>query len=254
MFVQRRDEQFNCSLLKSGGVFPIQKEKWDGIVLNVHATCTYLRGNVCSQMLGAQASTECDKVPYPFRKGKTPMLKTLKELDLPGLFGVAHNEGVSSSWSSSYRHCTGNLLQPIFSRVGETDAHRVTAGDGFQTPPPIKHAPMQMLLWTTAGQLGPPDVSVSEYVNYRTSVPVIRSPPYSGIRSVIPSQVAESPRYNGQSRPSSDNWLHIPLIQAAAGGREVTPADDHKRDDNKRKPNNCWSHTKCQRSCHIDSD
>ena len=113
-----------------------QKEKWDGIVLNVKATCTYLRGNVCSQMLGAQASTDCDKVPYPFRKGKTPMLKTLKKLDLPGLFGVLENEGVSSSWSSSYQHCTDNLLQCIFSRVGETDALRVTAGDEFQNPPP----------------------------------------------------------------------------------------------------------------------
>ena len=37
-------------------------------------------------------------------------------------------------------------------------------------------------------------------VKNRTLVPVIRSPPYSGIRSVIPSQVAESHRYNGQSR------------------------------------------------------
>ena len=35
----------------------------------------------------------------------------------------------------------------------------------FKIPPPpyVKHAHMQMLLWTTAGQLGPPDVSVSEY-------------------------------------------------------------------------------------------
>ena len=93
------------------------------------------------------------------------MLKALKELDLPGLFGVLENEGVSSSWSSSYQHCTDNLLQSIFSRVGETDAHRVTASDEFQNPPPphIKHAHMQMSLWTTSGQLGPPDVSVSEY-------------------------------------------------------------------------------------------
>ena len=60
-------------------------------------------------------------------------------------------------------------------------------------------------------------------VKNRTLVPVIRSPPYSGIRSVIPSQVAESPRYNGQSRPRSDNWLHIHLIQAAAGGRSLRP-------------------------------
>ena len=106
-----------------------------------------LRGNICSQMLGAQASTDCDKVPYPFRKCKTPMLKTLKELDLPGLFGVLENEDVSSSWSSSYQHCTDNLLQYIFSRVRETDAHRRIS----KSPPHIKHAHMQMLLWPTAG-------------------------------------------------------------------------------------------------------
>ena len=83
-------------------------------------------------------------------------------------------------------------------------------------------------------------------VKNRTLVPVIRSPPYSGIRSVIPSQVAESPRYNGQSRPSCDNWLHIHLIQAAADA-----ADDNKRDDNKRKPNTCsWRHTKIV-SCRV---
>ena len=67
---------------------------------------------------------------------RAEMLKTLKELDLPGLFGALENEGVSSSWSSSYQHCTDNLLQSIFARVGETDAHRVTAGDEFQNPPP----------------------------------------------------------------------------------------------------------------------
>ena len=43
-------------------------------------------------------------------------------------------------------------------------------------------------------------------VKNRTLVPVIRSPPYSGIRSVIPSQVAESPRYNGQARPSIEGF------------------------------------------------
>ena len=54
--------------------------------------CAYSRGTVCSQMLGAHASTDCDKVPYPFRKGKTP---TPKELDVPGLFSVKEDDGVS---------------------------------------------------------------------------------------------------------------------------------------------------------------
>ena len=54
--------------------------------------CAYSRGTVCSQKLGAHASIDCDKVPYTFRKGKTP---TPKELDLPGLFSVKEDDGVS---------------------------------------------------------------------------------------------------------------------------------------------------------------
>ena len=56
--------------------------------------------------------------------------------------------------------------------------------------------------------------------------------------------MAESPRYNGQSRPSSGILLHFHLIKAAAGGRTAASADGHKRYDNKRKPNTCWLHTK----------
>ena len=63
-------------------------------------------------------------------------------------------------------------------------------------------------------------------VKNRTLVPVIRSPPYSGIRSVIPSQVAQSPLYNGQSWPSSGSWLQIQLPPGAAG-RTAAPAE-HK--------------------------
>ena len=60
-------------------------------------------------------------------------------------------------------------------------------------------------------------------VKNMTLVPVIRSPPYSGIRSVIPSQVAELPRYNGQSRPSSGSWLQIqlPSCRRRADGRSA---------------------------------
>ena len=71
-------------------------EKWDDIVLEVNATCAYLGGGgtVCSQMLGTHASTDCDRVSYPIRKGRTPMLNTLKERCFPGLFGVLGEVGV----------------------------------------------------------------------------------------------------------------------------------------------------------------
>ncbi len=43
---------------------------------------------VCSQLRETHASTDGDTVAYPFRKGKTTMLKTLKERYFPGLFDV----------------------------------------------------------------------------------------------------------------------------------------------------------------------
>ena len=71
--------------------------------------CAYSRGTVCSQMLGAHASTDCDEMPYPFRKGKTP---TPKELDLPGLFSMTVIRSLGAVLLSTV--CTDNLqaVQP----------------------------------------------------------------------------------------------------------------------------------------------
>ena len=91
----------------------VQMEKWDGVVLDVNATCANLGSTVCSKLLGAHAITGCDTVSYPFGKGKASMLKTLKEGDFPGLFDVlgrkvhlrktSWQSGSSSSW-----HCMDN--------------------------------------------------------------------------------------------------------------------------------------------------
>ena len=59
-------------------------EMRDGIVLEVNATCSEFEGTVCSQLLGAHASTtgastHCNTVSYTVGKGITSMLKTLKE-------------------------------------------------------------------------------------------------------------------------------------------------------------------------------
>ena len=82
-------------------------EKWDGVVLDVNATCAHLGSTVCSQLLGAHAITGCDIVSYPFGKGKASMLKTvkgkgnasmlktMKEGDITGLFVVLGEEGAS---------------------------------------------------------------------------------------------------------------------------------------------------------------
>ena len=91
----------------------VQMEKWDGVVLDVNATCAHLGSTVCSQLLGAHAITGCDTVSYPFGKGKASMLKTLKEGDFPGLFDVLGEEGASQEYLTAvgeqfFGHCMDN--------------------------------------------------------------------------------------------------------------------------------------------------
>ena len=62
------------------GRIAVQMEMRDGIILEVNATCSEFEGTVCSQLLGAHASTtHCNTVSYTVDKGTTSMLKTLKE-------------------------------------------------------------------------------------------------------------------------------------------------------------------------------
>ena len=70
-------------------------EKWDGVVLDINATCANLGDTVCSQLLGAHVLSGCDTVSYPFGKGKASVLKTLKAGNFPGLFDVLGEESVT---------------------------------------------------------------------------------------------------------------------------------------------------------------
>ena len=47
-----------------------------------------LGGTICSQLLGTNAMTGCYTVSIPFSKGKTSMLKSLKEGGFQGLFDM----------------------------------------------------------------------------------------------------------------------------------------------------------------------
>jgi len=73
----------------------MQIEKWDGVFLDIKATCANLGDTVCSQLLGAHAQSRCDTVSYSFRKGKTSVLKTPKAGNFPWLFGVLREESAT---------------------------------------------------------------------------------------------------------------------------------------------------------------
>ena len=95
----------------------VQMEKWDGVVLDINATCANLGDTVCPQLFEAHALSGCDTVSYLFGKGKASVLKTLKAGNFPGLFDVL-GEGVPLTWTSwqldsiSLRHCMDNPRAP----------------------------------------------------------------------------------------------------------------------------------------------
>ena len=71
------------------------EKKWDGVVLDINATCANLRDTLCSQLLGALALSGCDTVSYPFGIGKASFLKTLKAGNFPELFNVVGEESAT---------------------------------------------------------------------------------------------------------------------------------------------------------------
>ena len=75
----------------------IQMEKWDGTVLDIHATVVKLGDNSdkCGQLPGMHALSGCDTVSYPYGKGKKSALKVLMNNDIDGLQDVPGEPDIS---------------------------------------------------------------------------------------------------------------------------------------------------------------
>ena len=157
----------------------VQMEKWDGVVLDVNATCAHLRSTVWSQLLGAHAIIGCDIVFYPSGKGrpKASKLKTLKEGDFPGLFDVLGQEGASQEdlMAVGEQFFLALYGQPSSSSMTQARYNLYTCKQGkpmrimslpstdFNLFLRVKRTHLQMLLWKAADKLGTPDVSTTEY-------------------------------------------------------------------------------------------
>ena len=57
--------------------YAVQMERWNGVVIDINATCLLL-GSKCLQLPGMHAISGCDTVSYPFNKGKISALNMLK--------------------------------------------------------------------------------------------------------------------------------------------------------------------------------
>ena len=55
----------------------VQMEHWNGVVIDINATCLLL-GSKCLQLPGMHVISGCDAVSHPFNKGKIGALNILK--------------------------------------------------------------------------------------------------------------------------------------------------------------------------------
>ncbi len=159
------------------GRITVQMEKWDGVVLDINATCTNLGDAMCSQLLGAHAITGCDTVSYPFGKGNASVLKTLKAGDFPGLFDILGEEAATDAdlMAVGQKFFAALYGQPACTSMTNARYNLYTRKQGkplriMSLPPTdtnlyhhVRRAHLQMLLWKAADQQGPPDVSISDY-------------------------------------------------------------------------------------------
>ena len=147
----------------------IQMERWNGVVLDINATCLQL-GSKSLQLLGMHALSGCDTVSYPFNKEKISALNVLKAGDFPGLSEVLGEEHAThASLMETGQHFFAALYgQPPGTSMSVTRYNIYARKKGKPTrimalPPTevnlllhVRRAHLQMMLWKAADKQGPP--------------------------------------------------------------------------------------------------
>ena len=138
----------------------IQMEKWDGVVLDIHATVVKL-GDKCGQRPGMHALSGCDTVSYPYGKGKKSALKVLMNNDIDGLGEPDISQG-------QLKATAGAFFLALYGqkKTDSLNSARYKMYMSRKKPPPLKklaptdnnlqlhvlRAHLQMMLWKAADQ------------------------------------------------------------------------------------------------------
>ena len=155
----------------------IQMEKWDGTVLDIHATVVKLGDNSdkCGQLPGMHALSGCGTVSYPYGKGKKSALKVLMNNDIDGLQDVLWEPDISQG---QLKANAGAFFLALYGpkKTDSLNSARYKMYMSRKKPPPLKKLPpplkklptdnnlqlhvlrahLQMMLWKAADQRHPP--------------------------------------------------------------------------------------------------
>ena len=117
-----------------------QMEKWDRMVLVIHATVVKL-GDKCAQLPGMHALSGCDTVSYPYGKGKTFALKVLMNNDIDGLQDVLGEPDISQG---QLKATVGAFVLALYGqkKTDSLNSARYKMYMSRKKPPPLKKLPL----------------------------------------------------------------------------------------------------------------
>lgn len=152
-------------------VCKVQMERWDGTVLDINAACIKL-GPRCLQLLGMHALSGCDTTSYPYGIGKATALKILLDGDFQGLSDVL---GEVNATSEDVMEAAKTYVTALYGQPPGTSLEyaRFSIFTTKKTSPKVTALPptsanllhhalrahLQSMLWKSADQHEPPDVS-----------------------------------------------------------------------------------------------
>ena len=114
-------------------------EKWDGTVLDIHATVVKL-GDKCVQLPGMHALSGYDPVSYPYGKGKKSALKVLMNNDIDGLQDVLGAPDISQG---QLKATAGAFFLALYGqkKTDSLNSARYKMYTSRKKPPPLKKLP-----------------------------------------------------------------------------------------------------------------
>ncbi len=148
----------------------IRMERWDGMILDINATCANL-GPKCLQLLGMHALSGCDNTSYPYGKGKIRALNSLLSEEFPILADI----GEVSMTKEDLLQAALPFFRTLYQQPPETSmesarfnlfAKKKNTPKIMALPPTsdnlsyhVLRAHLQVMLWKAADQLAPPSES-----------------------------------------------------------------------------------------------
>ena len=157
-------------IYKASILSKVQIEWWDGMILDMNATCANL-GPKCLQLLGMHALSGCDTTSYPYGKGKIRAPNTLLSGEFPGLADIGEISMTVAGlfraalpfFTAFYQQLPGTSMESahynLFAKRKNPPKIMALPPTSANSSYHVLWAHLQVMLWKAADHQAPPSES-----------------------------------------------------------------------------------------------